>query len=48
MEYRWINNFTGEVHTTFLQAIRISILDMIRCKKCRIIKMLDIRRWNND
>ena len=43
-EYKWINEFTGEVFQTLPEAISTMFLDMIRCDKCRTPEMFQIKR----
>lgn len=44
MKREYINNFTGEVYTSLIHAIRTVFSDMKHYPKCRTWKMWNIRR----
>lgn len=41
----WINNFTGEVYRNITHMVVTIISDMVKCKACRTLKMLDVCRY---
>ena len=45
MEYKYINNYTGELYRNLFHAISTIISDMRYYPKCRTIKMLNISRY---
>lgn len=45
MEFRWQNNFTGEVHRTLAEAIFTAIKEFCRLKTCRTLKIFNIGRF---
>ncbi|MBP5311884.1 MAG: hypothetical protein J6112_03520 [Clostridia bacterium] len=44
MDYRWINNYTGEIYRSLIEAAKTIIEDMKHFPKCRTIKMLNVGR----
>lgn len=42
----WTNDFTGEVYNSLIHAMITIIHDMVKCRNCRTIKMLSIRKYN--
>jgi len=44
-EFRYINNYTGEIYTGIIEAIRTIIEDMKHFEACRTIKMFNISVW---
>lgn len=48
MTYKYINNYTGEVYTSVVQAISHIVNDIIYFPGCRTIKILNIGRIKED
>lgn len=47
-EFKWINEFTGEVFYTLGEAILTVFSDMVHCDKCRTPEMFQIKRLKED
>lgn len=43
-KFKYMNNYTGELYISLLNAFTTIIADMIHNKKCRTIKMLSISK----
>lgn len=44
MQYKYINNFTGEVYTSLLKATLAIFSDVINHLTCKTIKMLSVSK----
>lgn len=48
MEFRYVNNYTGQLYRNMFHAIREIIFDMKNYPKCRTIKMLNVSKLKGE